>query len=162
MNQNERNAMIEEYRHGYDLFAAVLAEIPHEAWEFKPALQEWSVHELIIHMKDSTYMGVIRLHKLIAEPGSTLMPYAEDKWSEALNYHTQEMEDALQIFRLILKTTYHLLQTLPKQVFTHSVIHPEWNEPYTFDDWFNIYISHVSDHIRQLEQIHTAWKARNR
>ena len=38
---------------------------------------EWSIHELIAHMADSECMGAIRVRKLIAEPGSTLMMYEE-------------------------------------------------------------------------------------
>jgi hypothetical protein len=38
MNPAERNAKIEEYGQGFDLFTAALAVIPPETWEFKPAL----------------------------------------------------------------------------------------------------------------------------
>jgi len=162
MNQDERNLMIEEYGRGYDLLMAALAEVPHEAWEFKPAPHEWSVHELLVHMKDSENMGALRLQKLIAEPGSTIMPYLEDTWSKTLNYRTQDVEDALQIFKLARRTTYHMLKSLPDQVFTHSVVHPEWDEPFTVEKWFVIYTRHVPEHIEQLKQIHQAWKEQNK
>jgi uncharacterized damage-inducible protein DinB len=122
MNQDERKEMIEEYGSGFELFAAALSEIPREAWEFKPTADEWSIHEIVVHMKDSESMGVIRLHKLIAEPGSTLMAYEESKWAEALNYQNQDVEDALQILKLTRRATYRLLKTLPDQVFMHSVL----------------------------------------
>ncbi len=159
MNQNERYEKIEEYGRGYDMLIAALAEVPREAWGFKPAPDEWSIHEIIVHMKDSEFMGVIRLHKLIAEPGSTLnMPYAEDKWSSALNYRSQDVDDALQIFKLTRRTTHRLLKTLPDQVFMQSVVHPAYDEPYTLETWLNIYTHHVPEHLEQLKQIHQAWK----
>src|SRR5260221_3441186 len=105
MNQDERKEKIEEYGRGSDLLTAALAEIPREAWDFKPAPGEWSVHEIIVHMKDSESMGVIRLHKLIAEPGSTLMPYEEAKWADALDYQNQNAEDGLEIFKLTRRMT---------------------------------------------------------
>ena len=37
MNQDKRNELIEEYGRGFDLIMAALAEIPPEAWAFKPA-----------------------------------------------------------------------------------------------------------------------------
>ena len=80
--------MVEEYGRRYDLLTAALAEVPCKLWEFKPAPGEGNVYEIIDHMKDSESMGVMRLHKLIAEPGSTLMTYEEDKWTEAMHYHT--------------------------------------------------------------------------
>src|SRR5512140_359606 len=130
MNGDKRNELIEEYGRGYDVLCAALAAIPREAWDFKPAPQEWSVHELIVHMKDSEYVGVIRLHKLVAEPGATLMTYEDDEWSRALNYQDRDMEDALEIFRLERRTTHQLLQSLPEHVFAHEVNHPLWDRPF--------------------------------
>jgi len=77
MNQGERNELIEEYGHGFDLFTATLTQIPREAWEFTPAPSEWSVHELIVHMADSECMGALRIRKLIAEPGGILFRLTE-------------------------------------------------------------------------------------
>ncbi len=167
MNQDERNEKIEEYGRGFNLFAAALAEIPREAWKFKPEPSEWSVHETVVHMADSECMGALRVRKLIAEPGSTLMPYEESKWADALNYQNQDVEDALQIFKLTRRTTYRLLKTLPDQVFMQSVVHPEMVHPeygksYTFEKWLNIYTRHIPEHIEQLKKTYQAWKEQNK
>ena len=162
MNRAERSAKIEEYGRGFDLFTAALAGLPREAWDFKPAPGEWSVHEVIVHMADSESIGALRVRTLIAEPGSTLMPYDEAKWAEALNYLNQNADDALQSFRLTRQATYRLLQNLPDPVFTHSVIHPVFDEPYTFEQWLDIYRQHVPEHVGQLNNIHRAWKEQNK
>lgn len=167
MNQNERNEMLEEYGRGYDLLMAALAEIPREAWEFKPAPEEWSIHELLVHMADSEIMGVIRLYKLIAEPGSTLMTYDSDIWARGLNYQNQDAEDALQMFKLTRQRTYHLLKSLPNETFMHSAIHPdnvhpEYGEGYTLDKWLKIYVFHVPEHAEQLKKAYQAWKSQKR
>jgi hypothetical protein len=73
MNQAKRNELIEAYGRGFDLITVALTEIPREMWGFKPNPDQWSVHEILVHMKDGEANGVLRLHKLIAEPGSTLM-----------------------------------------------------------------------------------------
>lgn len=157
MNQEERNEKVEVYGRGFDLFTAALAEMPREAWEFKPAPREWSVHEVVVHMADSETMGAIRLRKLIVEPGSTLMTYAEAKWADLLDYRNQDMEDALQILKLTRQTTYRLLKTLPDQVFMHSVSHPEYDVPYTIEKWLDIYSRHIPEHIEQLKKTFQAW-----
>jgi hypothetical protein len=161
MNEDERNAMIEEYGRGFELLSAAISEVPRRTWKFKPAPSEWSVHEILVHMADSESIGVNRLHKLIAEPGSTLMPYEEGKWAEALDYQNQDVDDALEIFKLIRRTTYRLLKTLPDQVFLHSVAHPLWDEPYTLEKWLVIYTRHVREHVEQLKKGHQAWKDQN-
>jgi hypothetical protein len=167
MNQNERNEMIEEYGHGFELLTAFLDKVPPKAWEFKPAPHEWSIHEVIVHMADSEAVGAVRARKLIAEPGSTLMTYDEARWAESLEYHNQSMDVALQLFKLIRQMTYRLLKTVPDQVFTHIVVHPEaiypeYGEAYTLDKWLHIYTRHVRDHIKQMQDIYTAWNKLNK
>jgi DinB superfamily len=161
MNRAERNEMIEEYGRGFDLLTAALAGSPPGAWEFIPAPGEWSIHEIVLHMADSESIGALRLRKLIAEPGSSLMPYDEAKWAQALDYRSQNTDDALESFRLARHTTYHLLKTLPDEVFTHSVFHPEFDEPYTLEHWLNAYADHVPTHVTQLKNNYRAWKELN-
>jgi hypothetical protein len=158
MNSEERNRKIEEYGAGYDMLAAAVAEIPREAWTLKPAADEWSVHEILVHMGDSESMAALRLRKLVVEPGTTLMAYEESKWAGALNYNDQSAEDALQIIKLARQTTYRLLKSLPATVFEHSVTHPEMSEPYTFDTWLGIYARHIPDHVDQMRRAYDAFK----
>ena len=159
MNQDKRKELIEEYGHGFDLIMAALDDIPREAWAFKPTPNEWSVHEILVHMKDGELNGVLRLHKLIAEPGSTLATYDPHIWSSALDYQHQDVDDALEMFRLLQRTTYHLLKTLPDEAWTRSIVHPEEKEPYTMDMWLEIYTEHVPEHCEQLREVYRAWKA---
>jgi hypothetical protein len=158
MNSEERTRKIEEYGRGYDLLAATIAEIPREAWGFRPAPDEWSVHEILVHMGDSESMAALRLRKLVVEPGTTLMAYEESKWAGALNYKAQSAEDSLQIIRLARQTTYRLLKSLPASVFEHSVTHPEMSDPYTFDTWLGIYARHIPDHVDQMRRAYDAFK----
>jgi len=160
MNREERNAKIEEYGRGYDRLMTALADIPREAWKYKPSPADWSVHEIIVHMGDSESMAALRIRKVIVEPGTTLMGYDEAKWSGTLDYQKQDASDSLQIIRLARQTTYRLLKTLPDDVFSHSVKHPEYSEPYTFERWLGIYARHIPDHIDQLMKTCEAWKKR--
>jgi hypothetical protein len=152
VNKEERDRKIEEYGRGYELLTAALAEIPHEAWDFNPSPEDWSVHEIIVHMADSESMAALRGRKLIVEPGSRLMGYEEAKWADALDYAHQDVECALDIIRLARVTTYRLLKDLPQEVFTHSVIHPERGGLYTFDRWLDIYAAHIPDHVAQMKK----------
>jgi uncharacterized damage-inducible protein DinB len=158
MNQGERNQKIEDYGRGYDRLLEALADIPREAWDYKPSAEDWSVHEILVHMGDSESMAALRLRKLIVEPGSTLMGYDESKWAGALEYQKQDADDALQIIKLARQTSYRLLKTLPEEAFAHAVKHPEYSEPYTFDKWLSIYARHIPDHVEQMKKSYEAWK----
>jgi hypothetical protein len=158
VNRAEIDEKIEQYGRGFDLLAAALAEIPREAWSHRPAPDEWSVHEIIVHMADSESMAALRARKLIVEPGSLLMGYNEAQWADTLDYKAQNADEALEVIRLARHTTYNLLKRQPDEVFQHSVTHQEYSQPYTFEGWLNIYARHIPDHIEQLQKSYRAWK----
>src|SRR5512143_2452523 len=113
MNRQQRTDKIEEYGRGFSMLEAALVGVPRQLWQVRPAPGEWSVGENLVHMADSECMGVMRLHKLIAEPGTLLMTYDSTIWGEALGYQEQSAEDALQIFQLLRRKTHQLLKSLP-------------------------------------------------
>ena len=158
MDKHERESKIELYGKGYDLLIAMLKDIPQEMWKFKPEPQEWSVHEVLVHLADSESNAALRARKLIVEPGGTLMGYDQDKWTAELDYHDHSHEDALEIVRLVRKTTYELLKKQPDKVFEHWVKHPEYEEPYTFEDWLNIYSAHIPGHMEQIKNNYKIWR----
>jgi hypothetical protein len=158
MKSEERNEKLELYGKGHDLLMDALQSIPREMWQFKPASTEWSIHEVLVHLADSETNAALRARKLIVEPGGTLMGYDQDKWTGELEYHAQSYEDALEIVRLVRKTTYQLLKKQPDKVFDHWVRHPEYEEPYTFEDWLNIYSAHIPGHIEQIRNNYKIWR----
>ncbi|MEK6753029.1 MAG: DinB family protein [Chloroflexota bacterium] len=158
MDIKERNEKIELYGRGFSLLKAALAEVPLEALLFKPEPKEWSVHEIIIHIADSESNAALRARKLIVEPGGILMGYDQAQWADTLKYHDHNLEDALEITRLARKTTYELLKRQPDEVFIHAIVHPEMNEPYTFDKWVDIYSRHIPGHIEQIKNNVKIWK----
>jgi len=158
MDKQERIEKIELYGKGHDLLIDMLKDIPQEMWKFKPDAKEWSVHEVLVHLADSETNAALRARKLMVEPGGTLMGYDQDKWTVELDYHDQSYEDSLEIVRLARKTTYELLKKQRDEVFDHWVKHPEYEEPYTFDDWINIYSAHIPGHIEQIRNNYKIWR----
>lgn len=158
MNQQERKEKIELYGKGFDMLVQILKDVPRDIWQFKPAPTEWSIHEVILHLADSETNAALRARKLIVEPGGTLMGYDQDAWATALNYLEQDLQDALDVVRLARKTTYELLKKQPEEVFDHIVIHPEYTEPYTFENWLNIYSAHIPGHIEQIMNNYKIWR----
>ena len=158
MNKTERDEKIELYGRGYDLLMQTLKDIPQEMWKFKPEPKEWSVHEILVHLADSESNAALRARKLIVEPNGLLMGYDQDKWAIELNYHDQSWEDALETLKFVRKTTYKLLKEQPDEVFQNTVKHPEYDEPYTFEKWLNIYSGHIPGHIEQIKNNYLIWK----
>lgn len=162
MASEKRLAKIEEYGRGYDLLIEVLKQLPKEMWQFKPSPKDWSVHEIIIHLADSETNSYLRARRLIAEPGQPLTAYDQDVWAEVLDYHQQSTDEALQILQFVRLTTYKLLKTLPEEVWSNTVVHPEYDEPYSFTQWLEIYADHIPNHIEQMKENQHIWNIRHK
>jgi hypothetical protein len=161
MDKAERTALIEKYGKAYDNFVAALSEIPKAVWHFKPAPKEWSVHEVIVHLADSETNSFLRARRLVAEPGQPLMAYDQDVWAIKLDYHQESTDDALQVTKWVRKMTYDMLKRLPDEVWNNTAVHPEYDEPYTFEKWLRIYSDHPNVHAGQIRDNYTAWKKQN-
>jgi hypothetical protein len=154
----ERNALIESYGQGYTVLIEALKEFPKEMWQWKPAPNKWSVHEIIVHIADSEVNSYVRGRRFIAEPGSGVYGYDENKWADKLNYHNQSTEDALELFKWLRKMSYDVIKAVDENTWeTATVVHSD-NGVMKFEEWLKIYEEHVPVHIRQMKRNLEAWK----
>src|SRR6478735_349957 len=149
VTSQERNQKIELFGNAYNILTEALRDLPREMWNYKPTPDDWSVHELVVHITDSEANSFIRCRRFIAEPGSTVMAYDEMKWAEVLRYTHQSTEDALELFKWLRLTSYKLIKPLPEATWANTVYHPE-NGTMTMDDWLDIYASHIPEHVEQM------------
>jgi hypothetical protein len=160
MNATERQAKIEAYGQAGEKLEAALKNFLPAAWHFRPTPDEWTIHEVIIHITDSEANSYVRARRLAAEPGSTVLGYDEMQWARALNYAEQNAEEALELFKLLRRSTYQLIRRLPPSVWDNTVTHSE-SGLMTFDQWLDIYERHVREHIEQMQGIYAAWQKTN-
>jgi hypothetical protein len=156
MTPAERQQKIAAYGQAYELLAGALKRFPRNMWMYKPGPERWSIHEILVHIADSEANSYIRCRRFIAEPGQTVMAYDENRWADRLNYHDQDPEDALELFRLLRRMSHHLIKNLPDEAWASTINHSE-NGIITMDDWLNVYCNHVPEHIRQMKATHAAW-----
>jgi hypothetical protein len=161
MSPQSRTQKIESYGAAYPLLKNAMYAIPQEMWQFRPAPERWTIHEIIIHIADSEANSYIRCRRLIAEPGSTILGYDEMKWASELNYHAQNTSDALELFKWLRLKSYTLIKTLPAAAWANTVFHTE-NGPMSLEDWLDTYERHVPEHIRQMQANYTDWIAQGK
>lgn len=160
MTPQQREQKIESYGNAYNLLVDEIKKFPEDMWKFKPAPGKWSIHEIIIHLADSETSGYIRCRRFIAEPGSKVLAYDQDKWCNKLNYHQQSTEDALELFKFLREMSYNLIRSLPDPVWANVIEHSE-NGLMTMEDWLAIYEAHVPVHLKQMQRNYATWKEVN-
>ena len=156
MSPEERNRKIDLHGNAYSELVLALKEFPREMWSFKPAGDDWTIHEILIHITDSEANSYIRCRRFIAEPGETVMAYDEMGWARGLKYSEQSTEDAIELFKWLRLSTNKLVRSLPESAWSNTVYHPE-NGTMTLDDWLDIYTTHVTDHVEQMRRGYEAW-----
>lgn len=161
MTPDERLQKIEAYGNAYDYLIEALTQFPKELWQYRPSSDEWSIHELIVHIADSEANSFIRCRRAIAEPGSQVLGYDEMQWGRALNYHAQSTDDALMLFKWLRGNTYNLIKTLPESAWAQTMVHSQ-NGVMTLEDWLNVYTAHVPEHVEQMQRGYETWLTANR
>ncbi len=158
MTHKERQKLIESYGQAHAAVVNALKEFPREMWQYKPATNKWSVHEIIVHLAESEANSFIRCRVFLAEPGRTLFAYDQDTWAIKCDYHQQSPETALETFRWLRQSSYELIKMLPEESWNAKVMHPEHGEM-TFDTWLKIYENHTPKHIGQMRRNLEAWRS---
>ena len=125
-------------------------------WQFRPAPDRWTIHEILVHIADSEANSYIRCRRFLAEPGSVVLGYDEMKWAHDLHYHDQNPDDALELFRLLRHASYMLIKDLPETAWSRTVNHTE-NGVMTMDEWLATYERHIPDHIEQMQSNYADW-----
>jgi hypothetical protein len=156
MTIEERSKKIQSYGAAYPLLVSALERYPREMWQFRPAPDRWTIHEILVHIADSEANSYIRCRRLLAEPGSAVLGYDEKKWASDLHYHDQSVEDALELFKRLRQKSNTLIQDLPEPVWANTVDHSEsgW---ITLDDWLTTYERHIPEHIEQMQSNYEDW-----
>lgn len=148
---------VKKYAKGYSRLQKCLTVIPQKAWDFKPAENEWSIREIIVHLVDSETNAMLRARILAAEPGRTLMAYDQDLWVSQLAYSKSDTGLALQALKWVRKFTSAWLKTIDPSSM-HTAVHPEYTDAYTFEKWLDTYANHIYTHIDQINANYGLWK----
>lgn len=159
MTPDDRQQKIAVYGSAYDMLQKALERYPRAMWQFRPAPDDFTIHEILVHIADSEVNSFVRCRRFIAEPGTKVMGYDEGGWARALNYHEQSVENAVELFRWLRGNTFLLIRDLPEEMWAHTVEHSE-NGIMTMDNWLDVYTRHVPEHIAQMERVYRTWLAR--
>lgn len=131
---------------------AAIADLNETQLQFVPAIGEWSIHEVVIHLADAEIVGYWRIRRVLAEPKPELPVYDEEVWASKLSYRIQDRSLALQLFTALRASTAALLRLLPEEAWQRIARHPERGELSVLD-LFNTYAEHGEVHLQQIEQI---------
>lgn len=158
MNSEEREALFSRYEAGASLLRTALSRAPEAMRQWKPAPDQWSVHEIVVHCADSETNSAMRIRYLVGEPSPTIAGYDQDRWARDMRYHALPLDLALAQVDATRAWTAAFLRSLPDAAWSRAGRHTELDEPYTADRWLEIYAEHLEVHARQIARTVDRWK----
>ena len=148
MDASERAQLIRQYNGAYSAVEAALAGATDAELDARPAPNEWSAREVVHHLADSEMTSAIRLRRLLAEDGPTIVGYDQEEFARRLRYD-RPLEGSLLAFKGARESTAPLLESLSEDDWKRAGTHTE-SGPYSVETWLQIYASHGIDHAEQI------------
>ena len=145
------NEIAESYKAATEEFLTTVKTLSES--DLDKSVDGWSPRQVIHHLADSEAQSYARLRRLIAEPGTTIQGYDENKWAESptLGYESQGIQDSLAVFTAVRKSSYELIKRLTESQLDNTGTHTESGN-YTVRNWLKSYTNHPIDHANQIRQ----------
>jgi hypothetical protein len=158
MTQEERQALVEQYKAGYEEVARSLEGFPAESLSAHPLPGKWSAREIVHHLADSEMNSAIRLRKLLTEQSPQIQGYDQEDYARRLRYNERDIAPALDALRGARATTGQLLDSMTEDDWAREGTHTESGR-YTAEDWLSIYAAHAHNHAAQIRRLREALQA---
>ncbi|MGA3210804.1 MAG: DinB family protein [Terriglobales bacterium] len=149
---SQYDEVIRHYEHGVTVLEDALRSVPKELLDRAPAPGKWTIRQVVAHLADSELVVAARIRWIVAEPGSLLKAFDQDKWAGTLGYEHQSPEDSLELFRSLRRITAAMLRHLPESAWARSGRHEERGEM-TLLQMVESYKGHAEHHAQQIRQI---------
>ncbi|HEX8335255.1 MAG TPA: DinB family protein [Pyrinomonadaceae bacterium] len=155
MTNEERQALIELYKAGYDEVVRSLEGIDEKSMAAHPIPGKWSAREIVQHLADSEMNSAIRLRKLLTEDDPQIQGYDQEHYAASLRYNERPVGPALDALRGARATTAQLLDRMTDADWSRAGTHSESGR-YTAEDWLRIYADHAHNHAAQIRRLREA------
>ena len=142
----------EKYQKATQEFLNLVAQISPNQLD-KADKEGWTPRQVIHHLADSEAQSYSRLRRLIAEPGSLIQGYDENKWAESskLGYKSEDVQSSLEVFKAVRQASYELIKRLSEKDLEIEGTHSE-SGAYSIGKWIKTYTNHPLDHANQIRE----------
>jgi len=156
MDHSKRQAMIEQYRRGYQEVAEAIAGATEAELDARPAPGKWTAREIVHHLADSEMTSAIRMRNLIATDNVAIVGYDQEVFAKRLHYD-RPIAASLAAFKAARETTAEILDRLSEDDWKREGTHTEHGR-YGMDTWLAIYAVHAHDHAQQIRRARASAK----
>lgn len=120
---------------------------------------KWTARQILGHLADCEIVFQVRVRLILAEPGSPIAPFDQDKWARTLAYPQRSLALARRLYAAARESLIELVDLLPEGLFGREGKHPE-HASYRAWDVAGRAATHNLHHYGQLAAIRdgSEWK----
>jgi hypothetical protein len=144
--------LVSRYEKGISVFEEALKDLPSSVLDRVPAPGKWTIRQIANHLADAELVACARLRWIIAEPGSPLKAYDQDKWASQLGYDSRTPGQSLELFRALRQSTAAMLRAVPDSAWGNTGIHEE-RGVVSLSQTLETYTTHAEHHAQQIRQL---------
>ncbi len=148
----ELKDLLERFRSGPGNLERSIDGLSEHELEFRPSPGKWTIREIVLHLCDSEIVGAYRIRCIMGEDDAQLIAYDQDKWAARLNYGKRNLSNAVELFRMLRKSTAELFVDMDDSIWTRSATHTERGRV-TLADMVKLYADHCENHVAQIRKI---------
>ncbi|MBV6395754.1 MAG: Phosphoglycolate phosphatase [Anaerolineales bacterium] len=135
------------------VLAGLLDSLPVSAWTHRPAGDEWSITEILCHMRDvEREVDQPRIDLILSQEESFIPGQNPDTWAAERNYNAQNGEQALRDFTVARLETLEKLAGLPPARWSRKTRHAIFG-PTALQELLSFNAEHDRLHIQQLTAV---------
>ena len=130
--------------------ASMLAQLSPREWKRTPQPEEWSVTEIMCHLRDvDLEVNLPRLEKVLEQDNPFVPGMETDVWAKERGYSRQNGLEALDDFAAARVRLIEQLQTLDEATWDRKIRHAIFG-PSTFRELVSFMAEHDRVHVRQI------------
>jgi DinB family protein len=133
----------------------ILLDAPKDSLQWKPAMDRWSISEVLAHLTDVEICLRERVRKMVAEDSPTLELYDQNAAYAAGKYSGGLAREHLHQYCHERDRTLSMLRYLPPAAMAKTGQHSELGR-ITVADQLNEWAFHDLGHVRQISELYRA------
>lgn len=149
MPASSRDALIDDYLASLPRLRQAVADLAPEQLKARPVPGKWSTLEVVCHLVDSEQAWCHRMKRVIAEERPLLIGYDETRFTAALPYQENNLEEELTLLEGMRRQMARTLRTLPESAWARTGVHSE-RGLITLEDMLRAEVDHVPHHLAHI------------
>ena len=126
--------------------------VPTSKLRKRPAVDKWSVSEIVAHLGDSEIVIGFRTRLILCAPGTPIAAFDQDAWVTSGHYEKRDPRKSLEQFRMLRETNLALLKSLTPEQWKQYGMHSELGQE-TVEHIVRMIAGHDINHLQQIERI---------